>query len=171
MRNRKILILMISLVCLLVVGVGFAALTRSLSVSGTIIITPKFDVRFVEGEGYTVSTTVNEDDTVTIAEVSLEPGKVKQVSMNVKNNSTDYIAKIYLDDVLSDVTSTTGGNVEDVMLGFGSIYEKYEGDRTYITIEPGATSEIRAVFYLFKAQLETEIFTFNITFTANALIA
>ena len=171
MRKRNILIVMLSLVCVLVVGIGFAALTRNLSISGTIVITPNFDVRFVEGNGYTVSTTVNQDDTVTISEVSLEKDKVKQVSINLINNSTDYIAKIYLDAFVGEVTSTTGGNVDDVMIGFGSIYEKDEGDRTYITIEPGATSKITAVFYLFRAQLETEMFTFNITFTADAIIA
>ena len=171
MKSRNVLILIISLACLLAVGVGFAALTRNLNVSGTITVTPNFDVRFIEGTGYSVSTTVKEDDTATIAEVSLEKNKIKQIDLNIQNNSNDYIAKIYLDAVLAELTSPTGANPDDVLIGFGSTYEKYEGDRTYIVIDPGATSKITAVLWLKRAQLEVEIFNFSVKLEAIALLA
>ena len=93
MRNRKALILMLSVVCLLVVGIGFAAVTRTLNVSGTITATPSaFDVRFIDGTGYTVSKTNVEGDTAVITNMSLSgKGGECLVWLSIQNQSTDYI--------------------------------------------------------------------------------
>ena len=169
MRNRKALILMLSVVCLLVVGIGFAAVTRTLNVSGTITATPSaFDVRFIDGTGYTVSKTNVEGDTAVITNMSLSgKGGECLVWLSIQNQSTDYAAEILRPSFVSEVTSSTGGNTNDVEVQFDSL--SFEDDK--ITLAPNESANILVLATLLKAQIETETFSFTITFTANAIVA
>lgn len=102
MNKRKTLITMLALVCMLVVGIGFASMTKNLSISGSVNLTPKSDAFIVQFD--TVSKTGGTDaDTVQIkgdakqeAEINVSSLKIKNdtvtFTLTVKNKSTENMA-------------------------------------------------------------------------------
>lgn len=160
MKKRKTLILMLSLVCLLVVGIGFAAIVRTLTIDANVTVNPNtkgFVVEFANGEGYTVDTSDKTKATVTIAasEDFDAVGETKTVTLTIANNSTDkYNATVVVD--------TTGNTNPEI---------KVENDwgASAKTIEQGQTETVTLTLTLQEAQVETTTFSFTVTFRATAV--
>ena len=167
MNKRKTLITMLALVCLLVVGIGFAAVTRSLTITGTVTVTPAtFDVQFQSGTGYTVKKTTNEGDTAEVSALALQTlNDSKTVTLTIINKSTDYDAEITMDDLVATKSTTSGADIQDFSVEFSST-DAVDGK---ITIEPGQTASIVVTATLLKAQTEDETFGYTVTFNATAV--
>ena len=167
MRKRNILVIMISLVCVLIVGIGFAAVNIPLKIGGTIIAPASvFDVRFIEGEGYTVSKTNVEGDTAIITDLSLSArGEEKLVWLSIQNKSSGYTAEIPMSSFVTEVTSSTGGNVEDIEIQIDC--RNIKNDK--VTLAPNETTDIVVLAMLLKEQIEDNKFELSITFTANSV--
>ena len=166
MKNRKILMLMISLVCLLVVGIGFATVNISLNVSGT-IVTPAsiFDVGFIDGTGYTVSKTNVDGDTVIITNLMLSSvGHEETISIGIQNKSTDFYAEIPMSSFVSELTSSTSESTEDVEVRFDCAGVKDDK----ITLAPSGKTNITVSVKLLKVQMENEKFKLRISFDASS---
>jgi hypothetical protein len=165
MKKRKTLILMLSLVCLLVVGIGFAAITRSLTVTGNVTVNPNtagFKVEFIEKDGYTV----DENDPLT-ATIELEAsdafnavGETQKVTLTIKNSSTDnYNASIAIPTINYD--GDADKNIE--------VTTNWDSAKT---VDKGAETTIEVTVKLIKAQTEeNQTFSFDITLVATAVAA
>ena len=169
MRKQKILLIMLSFFCVLVVGIGFAAIQTVLRIEGTVSVEPgDFDVRFESGDGYTVTTSKKEGDTVIISDRTLmQSGEISMLNIKIKNYSIDYIAEFYLDDMEIEITTTTDADINDISI---EIYSMMSDENGKVTIEPGSTTTIIFAVALNKAQIDTEVYNFKITFEADAVV-
>ena len=166
MKKKRTLISLIALALVMVVGIGFAAITRTLSITGTVKVQANADVFKVEfeeaaGESYTVDTTDKKLATITVekSEALDAAGENVKVNLTIKNNSTDaYSAKlknIQIKDVSSsDITVTTNfDEIDDANIARGSEV------KLIVTIT------------LNRAQVEDAQFSFKITFDAESVAA
>lgn len=165
MKKRKTLILMLSLVCLLVVGIGFANLTRQLTIKGSVTANPAdFVVEFVadqqnEPEAYTVSTADKNNDTATIKDIALSTvGDTKTVFLTLANKSEHYNA------IIDEITVAELEDGSGLVLGTDvTVTITHDG-----RIDAEGEMSIQVVFKLIKSQVETKTASFTVTFDATA---
>lgn len=159
MKKRKTLILMLSLVCLLVVGIGFAAINKQISVKGKVDVNPNtagFVVEFVEpgdDDNYTLeSATVAKIDVPATELINV--GDTYSVILTIANNSTDK----YNAEVAMDLIDNTNSAI-DVETSWGASAK---------IIEQGKTDTVTVTITLKEAQEEATSFNFTVTFVALA---
>ena len=163
MKKRKTLILMLSLVCLLVVGIGFAAVTRTLSVTGSIGVKPNdtaFVVEFETGTGYTIDSEDSKKADITIAASDdfVAVNDTKTVTLVIGNNSTqNYSAKLNT----PTITYTSGEGEIEVTTNAATAFAT--------NLAKEATVNLVVTIKLVKAQIDTTTFQFSISFTADAV--
>ena len=165
MNKRKTLITMLALVCMLVVGIGFAISNIDLNINGSVTVNPTtFDVKFVttEGQDYTVSAD-GLTATIGAATFTAVADGTKTVKLKLKNNSVDYDATItdFAISVTEDET-TPEANPDDISV---------EVTESATEIEAGGEITITVTISLVKAQLETAKYDISITFDAEAVVA
>ena len=167
MKKRKTLILMLSLVCLLVVGIGFAAITHDFTITGTAkVVKSNFDVNFVTNgtEPYTVSSD-GKTATVTVSSGLAAVGTSVTVKVKIENASTDYdanITAITVGDVTISGTETKSTDIS-VTTTNAPITVDAKSDDT------NGSEIIDVIFTVNKAQTEDTTFAFTISFTATAV--
>ncbi len=167
MKKNKILT-GILLVAFMVVGVGFAAITKNLEVSGSATATvddKNFVVVFTAVDDSGLATIDSNDAkkaTITITSGFTKAGDTKTVKLTVTNKSTEATK---LNAVLA-TPSTTNSNTTyfTVTASWGAT----------TTIAPQATAELSVVITLIKtpdnadAAVDTYKSTFTVSFTATA---
>ena len=168
MKKKKTLILMLSLVCLLVVGIGFAAYTRSFTMSGNVTVNPAdFIVNFEQTEsttvdGYTYAVAVSKSegsDNHDIATITVSGfdslGDNVTIPVTIKNDSTQY------DATISSMVVSYGTN-DDSATHIEVIATKPTAD---IIAGQSATASIKVT--LKKTVVEQDVFTFTVMFSAS----
>ena len=171
MKKRKTLILMLSLVCLLVVGIGFAAIAGiTLKASGTVNLTPNndaFQVVFSEGTktaGGTDADTVSVTGaTATINVTSLQSkGASVTFTLTIKNSSTDDIdATVAKPSVTSETDTANAFTV--------TTQASWTGDTTVLA--PNATTTITVTVTLDIAPIDTISGSFVVDCVATPTLA
>ena len=176
MKKRKTLILMLSLVCLLVVGIGFAAITRDFTIKGNVTIgTSAFDVYVVDTQSvtsgditYSVTAgkttgdpapTYNNQASISVTGMKAV-GDTVTVPVTIKNDSKDYKAS------LSELTI---GTYDTAALTVTASYADAAGDTVEIAKE--SSQIVNVVITVKQAQIESKSFEFTITFSAEAVPA
>ena len=164
MNKRKTLITMLALVCMLVVGIGFAAITKTLQIQGSIVVDPNtagFVVEFEDGTGYTVDSSDSTKATIAIAASNefIAPNATKTVTLTIGNNSSEnYAAK--LQDI--EITNNNATQIE-VTTNFDTIKAT--------NIAKGSDASLVVTIKLLKAQSTQTTYNFTITFDAEAVQA
>lgn len=95
MKSRRSFVVAILLVAIMCIGVGFAALSSTITGTGTITYTPAFDIEWTqtvtgdEVSGVAVSTTTHTNDTLafTVDTSSMAVNDTTTVTATVQNNS------------------------------------------------------------------------------------
>lgn len=93
MKKRRNFVVAILLVAIMCIGVGYAALTSTISGEGTITYTPAFDIQWTEtvtgATDVNVSTNTHTNDTLTftVDTSSMAVNDTTTVTATVKNNS------------------------------------------------------------------------------------
>lgn len=168
MKNRKKVVIALLLVCALCLGIGYAAVTDKLFVNGTVSVSPfAYNVYFAnatcDNSGVTVSIAdeddaadhMGHDDKLTISVDNTVLGVAGDkviVSVDIKNDNTDYNAVVTLDD-----TTSTEPGLYKVTCAWA------EGSTG--TIANGSTNTVNITIELLKVPTKTvENDEFTITF-------
>ena len=170
MKKRKTLIWMLSLVCLLVVGIGFAAIQKTLTIDGTVTIAPNtagFVVEFEEGTtGAEYVTVSGQTATITIdnAENFVDPSDSITIELKIANKSTQNFDASVAKPVISNVTVKSG---ESALASDITVATNWGDAAKTITKTEPATFTVTVT--LNRAQIADASFEFSITFTATAV--
>ena len=167
MKKRKTLILMLSLVCLLVVGIGFAAIAAiNLKVDGSATFQPNPNAYKVEFTA--ASKTAGGTDAVTIDTNDKTKATINVTSLNTKGTSVTFTLTITnnsSDDIAAtisalNVTETDTANAFSVTTTGGST-----------TIQQNGTTDITVTVTLDIAPIDTVSGSFEVSFTATPALA
>mgnify|MGYP003306990615 CR=1 FL=1 len=168
MRNKKRIIIAIILIAILMLGIGYAAISNTtLTISGNAISQPdpeNFKVHFVSGSATTspddtdiITASVTGDTTATIAVKGLTmKDDVATATYTIKNDSNGIAAKLS-----AAITSTPGENTT------ASDYTVSTDFVNGTVLEPGQTTTITVSVKLNKTPIVNDLIT-TITCTITA---
>ena len=172
MKKRKTLIWMLSLVCLLVVGIGFAAVQKTITINGNVNVKPNesgFVVEFekgTEGASYVELSDGNKVATITINNVDnfVKPTDAITIDLKIVKKSSQNFDASVAKPTISDITVKSGASAQASDITVATTWG--DAAKTITKTEP-ATFKVTVT--LNRAQIENASFTFSITFTATAV--
>ena len=164
MKRRRTLIVALLLVAALALGIGYAAITDTLTIGGNASVKPhqeNFEVIFKEIKNQDKCTAAIQTDktvaTFTTTQL-VEGGDTASATFVVVNNSDEYSATIDA----PTIAIATGGEYFDVTTDFGTEAK---------TIAPGGTCEFTVTVTLERAVVEERACEFTITNNVTAVEA
>ena len=169
MKKRKTLILMLSLVCLLVVGIGFAAITKDLSISGSVNLTPDTSAFNVE---FTSATGGQTGDSVKITDGDTHQAEISVTSLKKANDTATFTLVITnsssknMAAKITDLSVTGDGTTEG-----DAFTVAVTGIANDQVIEQTKTATITVTVTLNITPVEDVSGSFTVEFTAEAVLA
>lgn len=173
MNKRKTLITMLALVCMLVVGIGFAAITSiGLKVNGSVNLEPNseaFKVEFTDSsrtggsDADTVNLTAKTTAEITVSSLNTKDTSVT-FTLTITNNSTDDIDAIISKPTITSETDTASAFTVTTAKGWT------ENTDTKL-LAPTESTTITVTVTLDIAPINTVTGSFVIDFTATPQLA
>ncbi|MBR3613566.1 MAG: hypothetical protein IKL55_00070 [Clostridia bacterium] len=167
MKNKKLLVGIALLIVVLVIGIGYAAITGSLTISGTATATADDSNLKVQFTGVTNPATTTDGVTATATEGSTSAtlnvtglttaGQSKTATYTIANNSDEL--KALVDVKTEEITNT----------GFFSIDATVANPTT--ELEPGDETTVTVTVTLNKTPIEEVSGTINVELEATAVLA
>lgn len=163
MKSKKTLMTLGVIVAVLVLGVGYAAITDiNLNINGTAAATPSddnFSVIFTgtpSTSGDTVSASITDDLTATMTVTGLTTtGDTATASYTIKNASEELSATVEQGTITND----------------NETYFEVTTDWTTTTLAADGSKTVTVTVKLIKTPIEDQSATFTIPFTATAVLA
>lgn len=164
MKNRKVLIGIVLLIVVLALGIGYAAITDSLKITGTATATAKQENFKVVFTGVTsevsdgVTTTVTNGATTATMDVTglTTTGDTKTATFNIKNNSAEL--KALVDVATKSITNP----------GFFTIDAEVANPTT--ALAPNGETTVTVTVKLIKTPIEAVTGTINVELGAEAVL-
>ena len=172
MKNKKTFVGLFVILALLCLGIGYAAVSKNLVISGTgttnnetgdasdDVLAKNFLVKFADsyttnvtnGDGAKINVSIDSDTEATINAYELTAlNKSVSATLTIVNDSEDLIATIDIPTIEN-----------------ASEYFKVETDWTKTVLNPDGSKEVTVTITLIKSPIEHQDATFKITFVAEA---
>lgn len=172
MKNKKTFVGLFVILALLCLGIGYAAVSKNLVISGTgttnnetgdasdDVLAKNFLVKFADsyttnvtnGDGAKINVSIDSDTEATINAYELTTlNKSVSATLTIVNDSEDLIATIDIPTIEN-----------------ASEYFKVETDWTKTVLNPDGSKEVTVTITLIKSPIEHQDATFKITFVAEA---
>ena len=184
MKNRKVVVIAFLVVAAMLMGIGYAALTDTLTITGdlkadTSVSQPEFDADI-----YFSSTSIVSDDTGNMAASQILEGrddakitaqhfttagqKVK-VKFTIANDSTEFAAR--LTPTALNVTNGTEGTENEHEAIFDVVWSWNENsvDQSTFDLQPGTSKDLWVTIELSVTPTEEHTANFNVQFNAEEM--
>ncbi len=184
MKNRKIVVIAFLVVAAMLLGIGYAALTDTLTITGdlkadTSVSQPEFDADI-----YFSSTSVISDDTGNKAASQIlegrddakitaqhftTAGQTVKVKFTIANDSTEFAAR--LTPTVLTVTNGTEGteNEHESIFTVAWSWNENSVDNSVFDLQPGQTKDLWVTIVLDVTPTEAHTANFNVAFNAEEM--
>lgn len=181
MKNRKIVVTAFLLVAVMLLGVGYAALTDTLTITGDLKTDTTVAMDEFDADVYFSGTSIVRDDTGNKAVSQILDGRddakiealhftekdqVVEAQFTITNLDTNEFAAL-----IEGVEVTVGNNADDHDPIFSVVWSWEQGleNNNDVTLQPGESHNLWVTITLNETPQEIHEATFSVTYTATAV--
>ena len=184
MKNRKIVVIAFLVVASLLLGIGYAALTDTLTITGdlkadTSVSQPEFDADIyfsstsvvLDNTGNQAASQILEgrDDAKITAQHFTTAGQKVKVKFTINNDSTEFAAR--LTPSALDLANGHEGteNEHDVIFNVVWSWDENSADQSVFDLQPGASKDLWVTIELMVTPTEAHTANFSVAFNAEEM--
>lgn len=182
MKNRKIVVVAFLLAAVMLLGVGYAALTDTLTITGDLKSDPSASQYEFDGDVYFSATSVERDDTGNQAASQIlegrddatitakhfsEEGQTVKVKFTITNDAGNDFAALITPSALVLTNGTEGSDHEHNPI-FDAVWSWNESaaDHASYTLQPGTSKDLWVTITVIERPTDAHTATFSVSFTA-----